>query len=203
MIKAEIVTDSGSFTINCNGYTDVEPAYRFIETQLKEGKPFIDPKERTLLVIKGDVKYIRLYEEQTPVEVEPVTEEKTTSKSDKGYLMLTIFRNFFGNRVKLEVLEYVDQKTERCYYIIKYVDGKPAGEVLRAENQRKLIQEWQEETGRPRDKFLVLVPPAHIDEDEELAEYVKDYIKEVEPDKFLYNVARNAKAYHGLRGPAE
>lgn len=196
MIKAEIMTDGGTYYVNITKATEPLKALADVRRTITDGNAF-EGADGDLLFISGPVKHIRIFEEVVAPVTEPLEIRQGAKPTTPGPHYITF--KYLGTelKVKLAVLSCggID------YFLPVAVNDIAVDDAIDpVKLTRLLIAAYAERGFQPIKDFIIVMPHAPITQLGDALEYLQDYVKELGPNSPAGQVKKNASAYHGLKG---
>lgn len=197
MIKAEIRTDAGSYTVAIATATTLKEAWETVEDTLRAGMPF-EGDEFLVIGAGASLKHIRIYEALDDVIpfMEPADDVEPPAAPTGPYVFITDRCTFLGQKVQVEGQAIT--KGGHTWYLPMEVNNQPALDMIGAEKLEEFLVYWNMSYKQDEGSFTIIVPPSQLPDYEEAAAYLQDYIDETAP---AYEPKeKNAKAWEGWKG---
>lgn len=199
MIKADIHTDIGIFTVNASflGATDLGAAHQEVQETLRNGGPFGTGNGIISIEPAAQIKAVRVYYDEV-VEEPGTAEEPPLADGIYPFASNTLY---LGQPTKFEGL-WVRHNSHN-YYLPMTINENVALAVVGPTKLEEMLFNYATQQAEIIDEtegnFTVLIPPAPLANYEEAAEYIADYIKEKEAEKDYVPENKNAKAFTAWR----
>lgn len=185
-IKAEILTDAGSYTVDVRTpeggeFSSLMKAWEFVDDTIMNAMPF--EGDQLLVIGSGaSLKHIRVFYANDDVK-QGGHDVEDDAQTPYGFFKITAKVNCLGTDIEVGIQAFNDAQLNRITYLPMDIGGRPVQDVVAAPILKDLVESWRRKEGDTPDQYVVLVP--QLLSYGEAALYISDYIEETEKEKTI------------------
>lgn len=188
MIKAEIKTDAGLYTVGLATATTLKEAWETVDDHIKSGMPFEGDDGYLSIGPGASIKHIRTYYDKGDdgkVEVAAPGDDAGQQQKE-GLSTGCVNVEYLGRKLTVDYLSY------EGYYILAGINGDDPFNQVGPEKQKDILALAIREPYNG-----LVVPPGSLGEVEEYEAFLKDYVLEGQGPVELSSEEKTAKAWQG------